>query len=264
MNYLIPMAGEGSRFKTEGYKIHKPLIPTIDWRTGLEVPMVVAAATDLPHIKPDSNVVFVDRDFHRNEGVQSILKGYFSNAQFVTLTELTDGQTSSCLTAEHLIKRDEEIFIGGCDNGMIFNSQLFDIARCQADVLVFTYRNNEAVVKKPNAYGWVKVDADQNVVEVSVKKAISLNPMNDHAIVSSFWYRKGEFFIDSSMLMIGVNDRVNNEFYIDQSINYCLKLGLKVKVFEIEKYLCWGTPDDYENYQQTIKYWISFNEKVQS
>lgn len=258
------MAGEGSRFKAEGYKIHKPVIPTINWRTGEEIPMVVAAAKDLPLITPTSKIIFVDREFHKNEGVQDTIKIFYKNAQFVTLSKLTEGQTCSCLEAKHLLNLDEELMIGGCDNGMIFRPETFLQAKSEVDVLVFTYRKNEAVLKNPNAYGWVEVDNQQNASNVSVKKAISSSPLKDHAIVSSFWYKKASYFIDSSYMMIQANDRVNNEFYIDQSINYCLKMRLKVKVFEIDRYLCWGTPKDYENYQNTINYWKGYNEKLNS
>ena len=37
-----------------------------------------------------------------------------------------------------------------------------------------------------------------------------------------------------------------------------INLGYKVKVFEIEDYICWGTPNDYE----TFVYWQSFFSKV--
>ena len=50
MNIIIPMAGAGQRFADEGYKIHKPAIPTIDRRTGKEFPMVVCATMDLPNV----------------------------------------------------------------------------------------------------------------------------------------------------------------------------------------------------------------------
>ena len=37
-----------------------------------------------------------------------------------------------------------------------------------------------------------------------------------------------------------------------------IELDLNVKVFEVEDYICWGTPDDYE----TFVYWQSFFHKV--
>ena len=44
MKVLIPMAGEGNRFKEEGYSIPKPLIPTFDRQTKTELPMVVVCS----------------------------------------------------------------------------------------------------------------------------------------------------------------------------------------------------------------------------
>jgi hypothetical protein len=58
--------------------------------------------------------------------------------------------------------------------------------------------------------------------------------------------------------MIQKGDRINNEFYVDLAIKYAINLGYKVKVFEITRYLGWGTPEDYENYENTITYWKNF------
>lgn len=258
----MPMAGEGSRFKNEGYKLHKPVIPTTDWRTGQTVPMVIAAAKDLPGIKTQDSIIFIDRSFHKTDGVQDVIKLHFPNSKFVTLKHLTEGQACSCLEAKNLLDLEDELVIGGCDNGMIFSLEEFITFIKDADVIIFTYRNNEAVSRNPDAYGWVQVDNELEAKSVSVKKAISSNPMRDHAIASSFWYRKAKYFVEAAEMMIQANDRINNEFYIDQSLNYCIQAGLRVKVFEINKYLCWGTPADYETYESTIKYWKNFNEKI--
>ena len=53
------------------------------------------------------------------------------------------------------------------------------------------------------------------------------------------------------------NIRSNNEFYVDDVINQNIKMGLNVKVFEVDNYICWGTPDDYETYL----YWQRFFDK---
>ena len=46
MKILIPMAGEGSRFKEQGYVISKPCIPTYDRKSGNKIPMVVCATKE--------------------------------------------------------------------------------------------------------------------------------------------------------------------------------------------------------------------------
>ncbi len=263
MNILIPMAGAGSRFVQEGYKIHKPAIPTIDRRSGKEIPMVVAATLDLPSANYDScqktnNIIYVDRDFHQKDGVESEIKKFIPQAKFITINYLTEGQASTCLLAKELIDNDEELLIAGCDNGMVFDEKKFATMRKSSDVLVFTYRNNEAVLENPAAYGWIGVDAENKVTKVSVKKPISDNPLKDHAIVATFWFKKGCDFVRATKKMIAQNDRINGEFYVDLVIKYCVELGLETKAFEIDRYIGWGTPKDYENYQKTFKYWEGF------
>ncbi len=259
MNIIIPMAGAGQRFADEGYKIHKPAIPTIDRRTGRELPMVVCATMDLPGVLDSgSNITYIDRTFHKTDGVEDEILKYYPKCNFITVERLTEGQASTCMLAKDIINNDEPLLIAGCDNGMVMNDKEFDELSKKCDVIVFTYRNNEAVLEKPNAYGWVKVDDKNRITGLSIKKAISNTPMNDHAIVATFWFKKGSMFVEATEKMINENDRINNEFYVDQTIKHILDLGYDARVFEIDRYIGWGTPKDYEEYTATIKYWMDF------
>jgi hypothetical protein len=146
------------------------------------------------------------------------------------------------------------LVIGASDNGMIYDRSNFEHASKDADAIIFTFRNNPAVLEKPQAYGWVKVDDDLCVERVSVKVPISQDPMKDHAVVGTFWFKTGKLFVDAAEHMIAANTRINNEFYVDECMNDLLELGYKVKVFEIDHYVCWGTPNDYK----TFNYWNEF------
>ncbi len=259
MFILIPMAGEGKRFADAGYSLHKPIIPTIDYRSGNEIPMVVCATNDLYDAHNDANsLIYIDRDFHRIDGVETIIKQYYPYAEFINVNTLTEGQACTCLLAKDRINNGEPLLIASCDNGMIYSKDSYEAAKQSADILVFTFRNNDSVLKKPDAYGWMRIDNELNVTGVSIKKSISNNPLNDHAVTGTFWFRKGCSFVDAAERMIRANDRINNEFYVDQVIKYAIDMKLTVKVFEVDRYLCWGTPDDYENYNDTYKYWKKF------
>jgi len=259
MNILIPMAGEGKRFSDAGYTVHKPAIPTIDRRTGLEKPMVVCAVLDLPGVAPEgSNVIFIDRDFHKRDGVENAIRAEFPAARFITTDHLTEGQACTCLLAKEEINSEEPLLIAGCDNGMIFRQDLFDHETENTDCLVFTYRNNESVLKNPNAYGWMIVDGENRITGTSIKRAISDDPLHDHAVVATFWFRQGRIFVEAAEKMILENDRVNGEFYVDQVVKHVLELNLRATAFEIDRYIGWGTPNDYEEYTKTILYWKKF------
>lgn len=253
------MAGEGKRFTDQGYKTHKPVLPTIDRRSGRELPMVVCATLDLPGVMSDGkNVIYVDRTFHKCDGVEEKIKEEFPHANFITVDKLTEGQACTCLLAKEKIDNTQELLIAGCDNGMIINQEHFEKEKKQADCLVFTYRNNEAVLTNPDAYGWMIADQENHVTGLSIKKSISDNPMNDHAVVATFWFRMGKIFVQAAEKMIADNDRINGEFYVDEVVKHVLNLGYSVNVFEIDRYIGWGTPKDYEEYMKTARYWTKF------
>lgn len=243
---LIPMAGAGSRFAEQGYTTPKPLLPV------LGLPMVVNAAKALPK---SEKYVFVVRDFQIKEyAIDQHLKSFFPNSDIVELDHLTEGQAVTCLMAKDLINTSEPLVIGASDNGMIYDRDKFEQISKEADAIIFTFRNNPAVLEKPQAYGWVKVDDNLDVIQVSVKVPISQNPMKDHAVVGTFWFKSGNIFVEAAEHMIAANTRINNEFYVDECMNDLLSLGYKVKVFEIDYYVCWGTPNDYK----TFNYWNEF------
>lgn len=239
---LIPMAGEGSRFKVEGYSDPKPLI------TVAGKPMVIQACDSLP--KPD-RWVFVCRNEHlKRYPLEAVLKDYASDVSIRTVDQLTEGQASTCLLAKDLIDNQEELMIAASDNGMIWQKERFEQLKERADAIVWTFRNNVTVKAMPQSYGWVLVNGDL-VTGVSVKVPISNTPMQDHAIVGSFWFRYGSIFVNAAEKMISENKRVNNEFYVDETINYVIGMGFRVLVMEIDNYICWGTPSDLK----VFEYW---------
>ena len=259
MNILIPMAGAGKRFSDAGYRVSKPAIPTTDRRTGKKLPMVVCAVTDLPGVAEGGvNVTFIDRTFHREDGTEDAIREHFPRASFITAGRLTEGQACTCLLAKEKIDCGEELLIAGCDNGMVFDAERFALEKEKADCLVFTYRHNEAVLKKPEAYGWMCTDSRGNITGTSIKKPVSDNPLEDHAVVATFWFACGSDFVHAAEKMISEEDRVNGEFYVDQAVQHVLDLGLRARVFEIDRYIGWGTPEDYEEYEATLRYWARF------
>ncbi len=112
INKLIPMAGEGSRFKEKGYEIPKPLLPIMG------LPMVVSAAKALPG--KDENMIFIMRDFHVSEfAIDKTINKHFPDAKTIVVNKLTEGQASTCLLAKDIINNENELLIGASDNGML-------------------------------------------------------------------------------------------------------------------------------------------------
>lgn len=258
LNILIPMAGAGKRFSNKNYKLPKPMLPIVDRKTGKNMPMVCAAVSDLPGVNnPNSNIIFVNKKHPQNHELENELKKYYPKSMFITVDYLTDGQASTCLIAKDYINNNIPLLISACDNGVAIDTERFEQLCWGNDIIVFTVKNN-IMANNSHAYSWIKVDTDNNILDVSCKKPISNTPENDHAIIATFWFKKGEIFVNASEKMIQENDRVNGEFYVDKVIKHAIDLGYKAKVFQVDKYIGWGTPEDYEAYNMTLQYWRDF------
>ena len=95
-NVLVPMAGLGSRFIKEGFKVPKQIINIKDKH-------LIDISLDCIDYK-DCNLIFVVRDEHvYNFHMDELLKKKFGNdIGIVVLDKLTDGSVCSCLYAEDL------------------------------------------------------------------------------------------------------------------------------------------------------------------
>ncbi len=249
---LIPLAGRGSRFTQAGYADPKPLI-----EVGGK-PMIVQAANYLP---ASGRNTFVCLEEHLEQyPLERSLREFYPEARIVPLNQVTDGQASTC--ALGLQEQDDQLplLIGACDNGVIYNQESYQelLEDEKVDAIVWTFRGHPSSARNPQMYGWVKTDDSGLVQGVSVKVPVSDNPSGDHAIVGTFYFRKAAYFTGALKNLKAKNQRINGEFYVDSCVGELVEMGLKVKAFEVDHYLGWGTPDDYLTY----KYWQSFFHKV--
>jgi len=248
---LIPLAGRGSRFAKVGYKDPKPLIEVSG------KPMIIQAADSLPK---SENHIFVTLQEHLdNYPLENVLKAEYPDAKIVPINEITEGQAITCSLGLKDVDSEASLLIAATDNGMIYDKKKYQslIEDENVDAIVFTFRHHVSSKNNPQMYGWVRTEGD-NATGVSVKVPVSDNPYNDHAIVGTFYFRKVNFFNEALRSLLDKNIRVNNEYYVDSMVGDLIALGYKVKVFEVDDYICWGTPDDYE----TFVYWQSFFHKI--
>ena len=249
---LIPLAGKGSRFSKLGYKTPKPLLDVSG------KPMIIQSANLLPRCQ---NIIFIALKEHLNKyRLKKVLRDEFLNAKIISIDEVTQGQAVTCSLGLKGINVSSSLLISATDSGIIYEREKYKqlIQDKNIDAIIFTFRRHISSKNNPLMYGWVKIDHKNNATDVSVKVPISNNPYDDHAIVGTFWFRKIEYFNQGLQLLLKKNLIINNEYYVDSLMGELIQLGLSVKVFEVNDYICWGTPDDYE----TFIYWQSFFHKA--
>lgn len=247
LQIVVPMAGEGRRFAEAGYTTPKPLIPVG------RVPMVVRAVQELPAAQ---RVVFVVRREHVQEHqVDRVLREHLPNARIVVVDRLTDGQAVTVRQAAEALEPDWPVIVAACDNTHLYDrpSLLARMADPAVECLIWTYRHDPRVLVNPRQHGWVRTDGER-VVEVSCKTPLSDRPLDDHATSGFFSFHTAGQMIDAIDRTIAAGLRVNNEFYMDVVPNVLVADGRRVEVFEVGKYIGWGTPADLDDFRRWERY----------
>lgn len=258
MIVLIPMGGLGTRFRDAGYLINKPSIPTFDRNTGKTVKMIIAAMNDIPKINdPETKIICINRDFHAVDGTEAAILEQFPQTIFVHDHVLLD-QAFACLLAREFLMSDDELFIGVCDSGMVLNLDDFSEKKRRYDVLMISHRGDENISKNPNAHSWAELNENSEELKLlSIKQPISENYMVDHATTGMFWFKHARSFIDLLETMLSADGAIRKKQVVDNVINYAIAEGMKVSFIDV-KYICWGTPIDFEEYQATCDYWKNY------
>ncbi|MBI5698784.1 NTP transferase domain-containing protein [Candidatus Saganbacteria bacterium] len=253
---LIPMAGGGRRFQEEGCRVPKPMVPV------LGQPMVLAASKSFP--RADRWVFICNNDHLKRYPLKQVLLEHFSapdmEVSIITVDQITQGQACTCLLAEDRMRADESLFISSCDYQVVYDHAAYQrlLDDPTVDVIIWTFKNPLAVKKNPLAYAYCRVK-DGRVIEVVEKSTVSDQPEKDPAVVGSFFFRRSEDFLAGAKRMIERGIRVNREFYVGTSINQLVEAGNKVVVFEVDRFISFGTPFELKLFQ----YWEEYFDRLE-
>lgn len=239
---IMPMAGEGLRFKKAGYDTPKPLI-NVQGK-----PMFIRSAECMPDA--DLWIFITQKKFLESGEIDKEIKKNFNNYNTVSVDQITEGQASTCGLAGKYLKNDDQVFINACDSFIKFNFDTYLTQIKKYDVLVFTTKCNKIHLNNPNAYGWVRNNKDKNL-EISCKKPFNEIPLDERPIVGTFFFKKSEFFINSINLLFKKKNKIRNEYYLDMAIQESIKLGLKVGEVLVDNYIDLGNYKELEKWNNT-------------
>ena len=221
LNILLPMAGEGQRFKDAGYDVPKPLIDVFG------KPMYQRVLDSLKPNEP-SNIILIAREEHNIPPTDS--------CHIIEINEKTEGAVCTVLLAKGHFNDERPLLIANCDQLLTININDFLEQAQNYDASVITFNSTN-----PH-HSYVKNHGDL-VIEVAEKKVIS-----DKAVAGIYWYKYGSEFIRKATDMINKNIRINNEFYISPVFNEYIADNKRVGFYDIDvrqKHIL-GTPEELQ------------------
>lgn len=230
MKIVVPMAGEGSRFVKEGYKLPKPLID-VEGR-----PMIQRVVDNLQHF--DADFIFLVRSEHLNNNpLEELLRSITQNrCEIVPVDRLTEGAACTLLLARGLINTSTSLLIANADQIIDYNADAFMRASVNNDV-IWTFNASNP------KWSFARLGDNGQIVEVAEK-----NPISDIATCGVYYWKEGRAFVECAEEMISRNTRVNGEFYICPVYNIGIEQGRKIVPFFVDRMWGLGTPEDLNAY----------------
>lgn len=245
INILIPLAGEGLRFKKEGYEDPKPFIKVLDKK------MIQWVISNFKLRSQSNHFIFICRKEHLDTyNFESLLKqefeGTLNSWEIITLDYLTEGSLCTTLTARNQINNDSPLIIANSDQWLNWSPDNF-INLCnetECDGAIVTSFSNHP------KWSYVKIDEQGYITQVKEKEVIS-NICN----TGIFYFKQGRDFVEAADDLIHKNERIGNEFYVSPVYNYLIRMGKKIINYPISNHAfhpC-GTPLDLEDFIGFLK-----------
>lgn len=242
LTIVIPMAGEGSRFKEAGYSDPKPFINICG------TPMIVKVIENiLPESLADScdvTLLCIVKPEH-NHRLRTLVRKYLPYIQkvkfiVVDLNKKTSGAAVTLLSVEHIVDPGSPLLVANCDQLVVW-SNLLGFREDQN--AIFTFLDCS---RNPKWSYLLPRNEDSNYVKLVKEK----DPISSIATCGVYYWAVARDAFYSIYKMISYNDRFNGEFYIAPSFNYC---DTETRYYMVDKMIGLGTPLDLENYINSIK-----------
>jgi len=232
INFVIPMAGLGSRFQKAGYSVAKPFIPLGN------KPMVQRVMENLA--LDNCRFILITREDLLENHSQDLnrLKSLF-DCQVVTVAQPTEGAACTVLHARKYIQNDDPMIIANSDQIIDVSMENFirDAEERDLDGSILTFQD----VSMNPKWSFAKIAESGLVTEVKEKV-----PISQFATVGIYHFKRGHYFVNSAIDMIVRNERVNGEFYVCPVYNQLIAEDCRVGIFNIEQHEMHGigTPED--------------------
>lgn len=244
LHIIMPMAGEGSRFKKEGWTTPKPLIEL----NGM--PLFKHAISSVSADGINLKYSFIVRQEHIDEyKIDEGIKSFQPDANIFSVLKTTRGAVETCLMAESAIADDDAVIVMDCD--LEFRSKKFIEIIKQALSEPFSLLPSPSSISgalvsfesNEPRYSYAALGEDGFVTRTAEKEVIS-----SHALCGAYFFSTGKRFKQIAHQLLNEPEFKKPEYYVSLLYNYLLADGEKVRLAPMEEYYSYGTPEELKRY----------------
>ncbi|MFC1478495.1 NTP transferase domain-containing protein [Candidatus Margulisiibacteriota bacterium] len=236
------MAGHSRRFKAAGYSTPKPFI-MIDGQ-----PMIQSVCQ---MFSPMDEFIFVcHREHLDHPEYRDILENSTRNYHIIPVDPHEYGPIYSALQAEPLItnKQDEPVIISYCDFTMQWDYRQFVCKAAQYEGAMAVFRGFHPASFGDTYYAYLRSTNDLEMLELREKRSFTDKRHDEFASTGVYYLDSWETFAQYANELISKKETVSSEYYCSLLYNPMVRDGKRITLFEVDKFICWGTPEDLEEY----------------
>ena len=250
MKIIIPMSGKGKRYNDAAFHGPKPLIE-IDGK-----PMIQHVVN---LFSPQDEFIFICNEHHlQTTNMQEIITKLVPKYKIISVTDeqIAGGPIHTCSHAFNLIEDDEEVIVNYCDFVVQWNYEDFlaKVRSIPCAGAIPSFKGFHPASLGDTYYAYLKADKENYITELREKEPFSENRMNDYASTGTYYFKNGSLLKKYAKQVMDLGMNVKGEAYVTLPYILMIQAGLNILNYEVEKFICLGTPRDYEIY----KFWSEF------
>jgi capsule biosynthesis phosphatase len=237
---IIPMAGQGKRFKDTGIPIPKFMIEVknktlFEWSLD-SLPLGIS-----------KKIIFVCLNDHKKFNIDKFIKNTMSQKypaiifEIIYIQKVTRGQTETILHAKPSVDPNSTLMIYNIDTHFVSS-------RLKSKILTLKNRNISGLLgcfeSDNDKLSFIELNNKGTVKSIKEKERIS-----NLASTGLYIFSHAQDFFKASEFMIKNNMLVKNEFFVSEIYNILLKSGKQFEVDIAEEFTPLGTPDDIKKFE---------------
>ena len=238
MNFVIPMAGAGSRFKKAGFDKPKMLLEA-HGKTLLEW-----SVDSLP-LEICTSLIFIGLKEHKEKyNLEYFIKEKYNryNLIFLWINSITRGQAETVYKVKDLIDYNTDLVVFNIDTFFISETLKKNLLRNNIDGVLGAFNSKE------DRFSYAKLDQRGFVIKTAEKVVIS-----DYALTGLYHFKYPKDFFDICKKHLENNILYKNEFYIAPMYNELINQGKKFIIDLAKDHWILGTPNEYNFFLKNFR-----------
>ena len=213
---------------------------------------------------PNDEFIFVCNKNHlENNDYRRMLQDIVWNYHIVEIYPHDYGPLYSVIQAEPFIgNKNCPIVITYCDFTMKWNYKQFLLKAAQYEGAITVFRNFHPASFGDTYYAYIKSNEDFEMLELREKKSFTNNRVAEFASTGVYYVESFETFRDYALKILHSGQAAGSEYYCSLIYNPMVHDGKKVCLFEVDKFICWGTPQDLREYMFWSEYFLKDSKSV--